>query len=425
MSQSTLTVFPRSITQHIVDASSQFPVVLVVGARQVGKTTVLRGLCNQAHEKSRKYVTLDDPLLLRLAQDDPALFLQRYPAPLLIDEVQYATALLPHIKMAVDAAAQANQDAAGMYWLTGSQPFHLMQGVSESLVGRVALIHMLGFSAWEAAGKGANTPPPFLPEPAVVAQWQGEASKPLSLDALYAAIWRGSFPALIAKPKLNRDLFMSSYLQTYLQRDVRDLARVGDLAAFMRFVRAAAARTGQLLNIADLARDADVSPTTGKHWLSVLEASGLIYLLQPWHNNVTKRLIKTPKLYFLDTGLCTYLTQWSSPQTLEVGAMSGAIFETYAIVEMLKSYWHQGREVPFYYYRNKDQREIDLLIEQDGKLYPIEIKKSANPDRGALQGIRTLEAHGLAMGQGAVLCMVAQTLPLTESVDAIPLSLFV
>jgi uncharacterized protein len=421
MSQSTLNDFPRSITQHIVDASSQFPVVLVVGARQVGKTTVLRGLC----DASRKYVTLDDPLLLRLAQDDPALFLQRYPAPLLIDEVQYAPALLPHIKMAVDAAAQANQDAAGMYWLTGSQPFHLMQGVSESLAGRVALIHMLGFSAWEAAGKGANTPPPFLPEPSVVAQWQGEASKPLSLDALYAAIWRGSFPALIAKPKLNRDLFMSSYLQTYLQRDVRDLARVGDLAAFMRFVRAAAARTGQLLNIADLARDADVSPTTGKHWLSVLEASGLIYLLQPWHNNVTKRLIKTPKLYFLDTGLCTYLTQWSSPQTLEAGAMSGAIFETYAVVEMLKSYWHQGREAPFYYYRNKDQREIDLLIEQDGKLYPIEIKKSANPDRGALQGIRALEAHGLAMGGGAVLCMVAQVTPLTESVDAIPLSLFV
>ena len=248
MSQSVFNDFPRSITQHIVDASSQFPVVLVVGARQVGKTTVLRRLC----DASRKYVTLDDPLMLRLAQDDPALFLQRYPAPLLIDEVQYAPALLPHIKMAVDAAAQTNQDAAGMYWLTGSQPFHLMRGVSESLAGRVALIHMLGFSAWEAGGKGYTTPPPFLPEPSIIAQWHRASTPATSLDAVYAAIWRGSFPALIAKPKLNRDLFMSSYLQTYLQRDVRDLAQVGDESAFLRFLKVTAARSGQMVNFADL-----------------------------------------------------------------------------------------------------------------------------------------------------------------------------
>jgi predicted AAA+ superfamily ATPase len=403
-------MFPRTLSRFALDASTVFPVLLVTGARQVGKTTLLQEL----REPTRRYVTLDDPLVLRLAREDPALFLQRFEPPVLIDEIQYAPELLPHIKMAVDSAHRP-----GMFWLTGSQPFHLMQGVSESLAGRVAVVQLLGFSRREAEGKGQETVPPFLPTEAVLNERRATAA-PLDVPGVYELIWRGSFPAMTANPQMGRDLFYGSYLQTYVQRDVRDLARVGDEMAFLRFVRAAAARTGQLLNLAELARDADVAPNTAKSWLSILEASGLVYLLPPWHSNVTKRLVKTPKLYFLDTGLCAYLTQWSSPQTLEAGAMSGAIFETWVVGELLKSYWHQGLQAPFFYYRDKDRREIDLLIESDGVLYPVEIKKSASPSGDALRGMAALERLGVACGPGAVICMVSQMLPLGRRVTAVP-----
>lgn len=336
---------------------------------------------------------------------------------MLIDEIQYAPELLPHIKMAVDERRRS-----GMFWLTGSQPFHLMRGVSESLAGRVAVVQLLGFSHREILGKGAEAYPAFLPTPAVLESLQA-SSFPLDARQLYNLIWRGSFPAMAANPEMDRDLFYGSYVQTYVQRDVRDLARVGDELAFLRFLRAAAARTGQLLNVAELARDADVAPNTAKSWLSILETSGLVYLLQAWHNNVTKRLVKTPKLYFLDTGLCAYLTQWSSPETLEAGAMSGAIFETWVMVELLKSYWHHGRQAPFCYFRNKDQREVDLLIESDGVLYPVEFKKSASPSRDALRGMIALENLGVSVGPGAVVCMVPQALPLSRKVVAVPAAL--
>lgn len=402
--------FPRLLARHVQQAAGQFPVLLVTGARQVGKTTLLRSLCGA----ERSYVTLDDPLALGLAREDPALFLQRFATPVLIDEIQYAPALLPHIKMAVDQARRP-----GMFWLTGSQPFHLMKGVSESLAGRVAVVQMLGFSRREALARGGEAVPPFLPVPDVLESLRTSA-EPLDVAALYAMIWRGSFPAIVTNTQMDRDLFYASYLQTYVQRDVRDLARVGDEMAFLRFLRAAAARTGQMLNMADLARDADVAPNTAKNWLSILEASGLVYLLQPWHTNVTKRLVKTPKLYFLDTGLCAYLTQWSSPETLEAGAMSGAIFETWVVTELLKSYWHNGKQAPFYYFRNKDQREVDVLIERDGVLYPVECKKSASPSRDALAGVSALERLGVPVGSGAVICMVPTLLPLSRKVTAVP-----
>lgn len=404
---------PRTLSAHLQAASTLFPALLVTGARQVGKTTLLRALS----EAERQYVTLDDPLTLSLAREDPALFLQRFAPPVLIDEIQYAPGLLPYIKMAAD-----REQRPGLFWLTGSQPFHLMQGVSESLAGRVAVVRLLGFSYREALGKGGESLPPFLPTPAAL-EARRISGTSLDVRELYALIWRGSFPAIAANPQLDRDLFYGSYLQTYVQRDVRDLARVGDEMAFLRFLRAAAARTGQLLNMAELARDADVAPNTAKNWLSILEASGLIYLLQPWYTNLTKRLIKTPKLYFLDTGLCAYLTQWTSPQTLEAGAMSGAIFETWVMIELLKSYWHQGQLAPFYYFRNKDQREIDLLIERDGKLYPVECKKSASPSREALQGMAALANLGIDVGPGAVICLTPQLLPLRRTVMAVPVGI--
>lgn len=390
----------RFLASTIREASATFPVVLVTGARQVGKTTLLRALA----EPARRYVTLDDPLALRLAREDPALFLQSYPPPVLIDEIQYAPQLLPLIKIAVD-----QQHLPGGYWLTGSQPFNLMKGVSESLAGRVAVLPLLGLSRREALGlpdAGA-----FVPTAAAL-QAASLSGQRCTLAELYATIWRGSYPAVVTQPAMNRDLYYASYLQTYLQRDVRDLARVGDETAFVRFLRAAAARTAQLLNLAELARDADVAPNTAKHWLSILEASGVAWLLQPWHSNLTKRLVKTPKLYLLDTGLCSYLTQWSSPATLEAGAMSGAIFETWVLTQILKSHAHAGRHTPLYYYRDKDQREVDLLIETDGCLYPIECKKTASPGPDAARGIRALAQSGASLGEAGVVCMVPDSMPL-------------
>jgi hypothetical protein len=378
----------------------------------VGKTTLLKSLCEaESGPTARRYVTLDNPMMLGLAREEPALFLQRFPPPVLIDEIQYAPGLLPLIKEAVDAGG-----GKGQYWLTGSRPFHLMQNVGESLAGRVAVMHLQGLSLGESLGHGALLRP-FLPgsPPGTV------VSTPAApLNWIFAEIWRGSFPALYVGDVPDRDLFYASYLQTYLQRDVRDLAQVGDLTVFTRFLRSAAARTGQLLNIADMARDVGVAPNTAKHWLSILQASGLVWLLEPYHTNLSKRLVKAPKLYFLDTGLAAYLTEWSSPATLEAGAMSGAIFETWVMGELLKSWWHNDKQAPFYYYRDKDKKEIDVLIVRDGRVHPVEIKKTAQPGRDAVRHFSVLENLGLATGAGAVICLSAERLPISAQVEAIP-----
>ncbi|MFN8444371.1 MAG: ATP-binding protein [Caldilineaceae bacterium] len=399
----------RTLESFVLKNANQFPVVLVTGARQVGKTTFLQHLS----QTERTYVSLDDPLVLSLAKSDPALFMQRFPPPVLIDEIQYAPELLPYIKLTVDQRRQP-----GLFWLTGSQQFHLMRGISESLAGRVAIVHLLGLAQREILGKGAGIEP-FLPT-AEALRTRATTADRLTLKELYQHIWRGAFPALALNDALDHNLFYSSYVQTYLQRDVRDLARVGDEMAFLRFLRAAAARTGQQLNLTELARDADVSPNTAKNWLSILQTSDLVYLLEPYHTNLSKRLVKLPKLYFLDTGLVAYLTEWATPETLEAGAMSGAILETWVIAELLKSYWHNGRQAPFYYYRDKDQKEIDLLISQDGKLYPLEIKKSASPDKNDVRHFQILSQFDMEIGPGGVICLAQQSLPLTTTAQSIP-----
>lgn len=401
----------RTLEQFLRSVAGQFPVLMVTGARQVGKTTFLQHLSN----KERTYITLDDQLVLSLARDDPALFLQRFPPPLFIDEIQYAPALLPYIKMEADRSKRPD-----LFWLTGSQQFHLMKGVSESLTGRVGVVHLLGFSRRELIDR-SETSMPFLPVPDDVSSRMESGGK-LTLKELYLLIWRGAFPALALHEGMDRDLFYSSYIQTYLQRDIRDLARVGDEMAFLRFLRAAAARTGQMLNLAELARDADVVFNTAKNWLSILEASGIVYLLAPYYNNITKRLVKTPKLYFLDTGLCAYLTEWSSPETLEAGAMSGAILETWIMSELLKGYWHNGRRAPFYYYRDKDRKEIDLLILQDGVIYPLEFKKTGSPRREDVRPFRLLEKLKTPVGPGGLICLAEQSLPLAADAWSIPVT---
>ncbi len=400
---------PRTIEDSWLAASEQFSVLLLTGPRQVGKTTCLQRLC----EKSRRYVSLDDPTVRGLANDDPALFLQRFPPPVLIDEIQYAPGLLPHIKLRVDA-----QRDAGAFWLTGSQQFQMMKGISETLAGRVGIVRLLGFSGRERHRLDLGLPP-FLPTAELISRREASAGK-TALAGVYLDIWTGSFPALVAGPVRNRDLFYSSYLQTYLQRDVKDLAQVGDEAAFVRFLKACAARTGQMLNLSDMARDCDVSVNTAKSWLSVLQASFQVFLLPAYHTNVTKRLAKRPKLHFLDTGLCAYLTEWSSPETLAAGAMAGPAFESYVFAELLKSWWHRMKTPQVYYVKDKEQREIDFLFAADGRLFPLEAKKSATPKRDWTQAFAALGRLTTHRGEGGVVCLCSQVLPLGPKDTAIP-----
>lgn len=402
----------RTLESSFMDASTQFPVLLLTGPRQVGKTTLLKHLCGN----ERRYVTLDDLTLRELANEDPALFLQRYPPPVLIDEVQYAPRLLPYIKMKVDASHNS-----GAFWLTGSQQFQMMKGITESLAGRVAVINMLGFSRRELEQR-EHCLDPFLP---TAARLDPRAATPgaSDLETVFRRIWTGSFPALHAGSVRDRDLFYSSYLQTYLQRDVRDLTQVGNQQSFVRFIKASAARTGQMLNLSELARDVDVTVKTAKDWLSILVASFQVALVQPYHTNVTKRLVKTPKLHFLDTGLCAYLTEWSSPETLAAGAMSGAIFETYVFAEILKSWWHRMRTPNLYYYRDRDGKEIDLVFEQDQMLFPLEIKRSATPNRDWVRAFPALGRLGRTVGEGGVVCLCKELMPLTENAAAIPVGM--
>jgi uncharacterized protein len=399
----------RTLEKALKQAEKQFSVLLVTGPRQVGKTTLLMHLA----KKGRTYVTLDDTEVLLFAKEEPALFLQRYKPPILIDEVQYAPELLPYIKMYADTHKKM-----GDFWLTGSQQFQLMQGVTESLAGRVGILQILGLSERELDGDQTHDAP-FLPTVAEISK-RFASAKEMSLEQIYERIWRGSFPAVALNPEADVELFYSSYIRSYLERDVRQLANVGDIGSFLKFLRAAAARTGQLLNMTDMAKDADISPNTAKNWLSILEASGLVYLLEPYHNNVTKRLIKSPKLYFLDTGLASYLTQWSSPKTLEAGAMSGHMLETFFFIEILKSYWHNGKRERLYYYRDKDQKEIDLLILKDGTIYPLEFKKTAHPSRTDVRHFYLLENFDLNLGEGGVVCLANNYLPLSETLSVIP-----
>ncbi|MBI4026210.1 MAG: ATP-binding protein [Verrucomicrobia bacterium] len=400
----------RTLEEAWREAADQFPALLLTGPRQVGKTSLLEHL----RAENRAYVTLDDMNLRALARSDPPLFLQQFSPPVLIDEVQYAPELFPAIKQAVD-----RHPVPGSVWLTGSQSFPLMKGISESLAGRVAILNLLGFSAREADRRPSDLPP-FLPGGGAVAARKSSPA-PTTLAAVYERIWRGSFPALVTGRVRDRDLFYRSYVQTYLQRDVRDLLKVGDLDCFMRFLKATAARTGQLLNYSDFARDCGISVNTARNWLAVLQASHQVFLLPAWHSNLSKRLYTTPKLHFLDTGLCAYLTEWSSPATLAAGAMSGAILESHVIAEILKSWWHRGKDPALYHYRDKDGREIDLLIAHDGHLYPVEIKRAALVRAHDLAAFRLLERRGAEAGAGAVLSLSSEGFALDRTTENLPI----
>ena len=396
----------RTALSTIRELSGQFPAIMVCGARQVGKTTLLRN----AAETGRRFVSLDDPDLRSLARNDPALFLQAYPPPVVIDEIQYAPQLLPLIKMAIDR----NGNACGGFWFTGSQQFHLMRDIGESLAGRIGIIDLGGISQGEELGRTSDEA--FLVPDTIDTQASFE-----TLPTIYARIHRGSFPALVSGRARNRETFFRSYVRTYLERDIHDLTRITDEMRFLVFLKATAARTGQLLNISELARDTGIATTTARDWLGVLGASGLVYLLRPYSRNVTSRIVKTPKLYFTDTGLCSYLAGWSSPEALANGAMGGAMLETFVVGELLKRCWNRGMEVRLWFYRDKAGAEIDILIEHNGILDPIEVKKTASPTKGDIRAFAKVQSLGLPIGKGTVLCLAEQARPLTNDVSIIPI----
>ena len=400
----------RYLENTIITLSKSFPVILVNGARQVGKTTLLQYLTKQTPLLKRRYVSLDEFEIRTLAKNDPALFLQQFPAPLIIDEIQYAPELLPYIKAEVDRTKRM-----GDYWLTGSQYFHLMKNVSESLAGRVGIVKLLGISY----GEGRDIKPrraPWTPE--MIQQEDTDAY--VILLNLFREIVRGSFPRLLHKNAPPLDAFYGSYVQTYIDRDLRNLVKVSSLASFEKFIRACAARTASVLNISDLARDGGISVNTAKEWLSLLESAGQIILLQPYYKNLTKRLIKAPKLYFLDTGICAYLTGWRDATTAMRGAFAGPLFETYVISEILKSYWHRGKEPRIFYFRTKEKIEVDLLIEKNGTLFPVEIKLASRIQDEDVKGIRYLQKLKLSVGKGAVIAPVRQTYPLNKDITVAP-----
>lgn len=383
----------RELEKVVSQASKEYPVVLVTGPRQVGKTTMLLKLMEGT---DRRYVTLDDLNERSMAKTDPELFLQLHKPPVLIDEVQYAPELFTYIKVHVDKSHDP-----GAFWLTGSQVFKLMRGVQESLAGRVAVLSLTSLSQAEIYG---GAPEPFTVDLEALAV-RSEAGKEADTEEIFARIYRGSMPAIVSGAKSNSQIFYGSYLSTYMERDVRELSEAIDSLKFHRFMTAVAARCSQMLNVADMARDADINQQQAKSWLGILETLGIIFYLHPYSNNMLKRLVKTPKLYFYDTGLVCYLTRWSSPQTLECGAMNGAVLENYVVAEIRKTYLSCGMEPYLYYYRDKDAKEIDMVLEHDGVLNPIEIKKTANPGKELIRAFGLLDRASVPRAKGAVICM--------------------
>ena len=400
----------RTIQPVIEKASKSFPVLLLTGMRQIGKSWVMERLGS----KKRRYVSLDDLKARTLAKTDPQRFIEENPPPVIIDEVQYAPELFSAIKIYADKTKKR-----GLFWLTGSQKYHLMKGIQESLAGRVAILNMLGFSNKEIIRK-PNDSSPFLPSLSLTKK--APAGKALSSPQVFEKIWQGSFPWIITNKNARdmRKIFFDSYIQTYIARDVKDFFNIENEIEFYNFLVAVAARTGGLLNYSDLARDVHIDMRTAKLWLEILERSGVVQLLYPYSSNVAKRTIKTPKLYFLDTGLASYLCSWDTAESLRNGAQSGAMLETYTFTEILKSYWHNGDTPNIYYYRDTNQKEIDFIIERNMTLYPIEVKKTANPNADDYRAFKTLEVFKKQIGTGAVICLYNTAISLNKEVISFP-----
>ena len=396
--------YQRTLTSIIENASRSFKVVILSGPRQVGKSTLL----NKLIDKNRVRVSLDDSDALTLAKQDPNMFFQVYKPPLLIDEVQRAPELLLYIKKLVDDTHEK-----GLFWLTGSQKFSLMQSVSESLAGRVAILDIQGLSQAEK-----NRTPNSLPfTPDIPLNTHKTVLQPIEV---FNMIHKGSYPQLF-DGTTDWNLYYKSYVETYLMRDVKEIVNIDNELNFIRFLKVIAARSSQIINYADIARDVGISPNTIKNWISILQTLGIIYLLQPYYiNNVGKRFIKSPKLYFMDTGLCSYLCMINDSNTLFNSSLSGEMFETYAVSEIIKSYIHNGKTPYIYYLRTSNGEEIDIVIEENNKVYPIEIKKTSTPTISMSKNFKLIKED--KRGIGCILCLSDKFIPMSRDVYTIPIS---
>ncbi len=407
-----MTSYVKRHAESTVDKlSKMFGAILVAGPRQVGKTTML-----QKVTRDIGYATLDDIILLTSAREQSSTFFKDNPPPVFVDEIQKAPELFTQIKLIID-----RERKKGQFYMCGSQQFQMMKGVSESLSGRIGLLILLGFSMRERCGIEDDTP--FIPTDEYFAKRKTQLAD-ISYDAVWSMIHRGSMPELCENRNFDWQMYYAAYVRTYIERDVRDLSEIGDTVRFARFMTAAAASTGQLVNIASLARDVGISQPTAERWMSILVASNIVYLLKPYSNNITKRAIKTPKLYFLDTGLAAYLTKWNNAEVLKNGAMAGAFFESFVISEIIKSYYNKGVvEPPLYFYRDKEMNEIDLLIEDGGVLYPLEMKKHADPKKSDVDAFDVIDKiPNVKRGTGGVICLYDKLITLKEKDRAIPIN---
>ncbi len=398
----------RDMEYLIIEASEDYSCILINGPRQVGKTTMLEHIKPQ----NMQVVSLDDFNEREMAKNDPSLFLSIHPAPLIIDEVQYAPELFTYIKIAIDRGAPA-----GSYWLTGSQAFHLMDLAGESLAGRTAILHLTSLSQHELYGTG-RTSPFTLSLSDLKLRYQTHS--PADINEIYKRIWLGGLPAYASGKYRRRDLFYAGYVQTYISRDIKDIATGVDSTRFYDFIRATACRAGQILNIHSIATEVHISDDTAKRWIQFLEKTGIIFFLYPFSNNLLKRTIKAPKLYFFDTGLVAYLTKHLTPEILANSSMCGAILENYVISEIRKSYLNEGDDFIMHYYRDKDGREIDLCIQCNGKIHPIGIKRSNRASLSMTSSFKLLEKSTIPVGTGAVICLEKDLSALDNNTLIIP-----
>jgi predicted AAA+ superfamily ATPase len=385
-------------------------VMAVTGSRQTGKSTMLTEIIKGRGITS---ITMDDITLREAAKTKPKDFLAMYPTPLYIDEVQYAPELFPVMKIHADKTKEP-----GAYYVSGSQRFNMIKNLSESLAGRVGLFELLGLSLREINGDEFNDV--FVPTDAYFLK---RNAKQISLNELWRIIHRGGYPELYANPSLNWERFYNDYINTYIERDVHQLENIGDEVKFYQFMQVVAANSGNLFNVDGISKDTGISRVVCEKWLSVLRASNLIYLLPPYQSNVSKRAVKTPKLFFLDTGLMAFLTRWHTPEQIEAGAMAGAFFETFIFCEILKSFYNAGVDPKnyLYFYRDRDDNEIDFILNFNGQLHPIEVKRKSNPGHSDIKAFRFIENNGIyTRGGGAVICTNDSVVPLNERDKIVP-----
>lgn len=402
----------RKLENKFLEMSIYFKAVLITGARQVGKTTMLKHL---AKNENRTYVTLDDAMARELAKSDPVLFFQTYKPPIIIDEIQYATELFPQIKIICD-----NSEEKGLFWLTGSQQYSMMKNVRESLAGRIGILHLYSLSQNEISGMNFINEQDYSLE--CLLERQKTGSKP-DIHNIYEYIWRGGMPDVQNIPDNIRIEFFNSYIDTYLMRDVVEAGGITNMLKFRRFLVACASLVSEQVNYKSLADIAEISQPTAKDWLKLLEGLGIIYLLKPYSNNHLKRLVKTPKLYFCDTGLCAYLSMWLSKDTLLNGAASGHYFENYVVTEMLKECTYGNQDVNLYYFRDSNGKEIDVLVETGRAIHPLEIKKTANPNKRDIKKFDVLEKANATRGAGGIICMCENVTPIDSNNTFIPCTL--